>query len=239
MPSKPQKTKTNPTVVVALIGLAGTLTAALLASPVLIELIKRSDAQVTSTANFAIQSPPASLIFSQNFDDGSTSGFSVRNGNWQVVRDESTRVLEFTAIGTELPAGTMFFGPSDISDFIIEFRLKFKKLSGIYLDFREQENGKYVVSFDPNDSVIVWATNMYDGSSWRFSPLESQPFTFQQDKWYPIRVEAHGEQVIVTIDGNRIVSGFDTLFLHGSLRMELQPDADVLLDDVNIWSFEK
>jgi len=239
MPTKSKKSKVNPTIVAALIGLVGTLVTALLASPVLIELIKRSDAQTTSTANTSSTSTGTTLIFSQNFDDGSTSGFALKDGKWQVVRDESKRVLEFTAVGTAWPAGTMFFGPSNISDVVIEFQLKFKKLSGLYVHFREQENGdSYVISFDPNDSVVVWATTL----AGKFAPVESaasQPFTFQQDVWYPIRVEARGEQVTVTISGNRTISGFDPQFSNGSLRFALQPDAAILLDDVNIWSADK
>lgn len=240
MPSKSQKTKINPTILAALIGLTGTLITAIFASPLLIELIQRSDAQVTATAGVSSLSTPGTLIFSQNFDDGSTSGFSLRDGNWRVIREKSKRALEFTAVGTGWPAGTMYFGPSNISNVVIEFQIEFKKLSGFYLGFREQSNGdSYVIGFDPNNKVIVWAANIYDGSNWNFSPIESQPFTFQQDKWYRIRVETNNEEATITIDGNRMISGFDTQFSDGSLRFELQPDADILLDDVNIWAIDQ
>lgn len=122
-------------------------------------------------------------------------------------------VLEFTATGTGLPAGTIYFGPSDISNIVIQFWVELKKLSGFYLNFREQSNGhSYVIGFDPNDRVIVWATNTHDGFNWQFSPIESQPFTFQQGHGYRIRIEAENEEITITIDGNRMISGFDSHF---------------------------
>ena len=230
MPTKSKKSKINLTIVAALIGLAGTLVTALFASPVLIELIKHSDVQATSTADTSTTSTSTTLIFSQNFDDESTSGFSLRDGKWQIVRDESKRVLEFTAVGTGWPAGTMYFGPSNVSNIVIEFQVKLKTLSGFYLNFREQANGNsYVIGFDPNDKVIVWATTIYDGSNWQFSPIDSQSFTFQQNKWYRVRVQAKNEEVTIAIDGNRTLSGLDSQFSNGSLRFEVQPNADILL----------
>jgi hypothetical protein len=236
MPSKPHKKKINPTILAAWIGLVGTFITAIFASPLLIELVKRSETQVTVTAGDSTAPPSGTLVFSQNFEDGTTSGFSLRDGNWQVIREKSRQVLEFTATGTGLPAGTIYFGPSDISNIVIEFWVELKKLSGFYLNFREQSNGdSYVIGFDPNDRVIVWATNTHDGSNWQFSPIESQPFTFQQGHGYRIRVEAENEEITITIDGNRMISGFDSKFSSGSLRFELQPKAEILLDDVNIW----
>ena len=240
MPSKLQKKKINPTILVAWIGLIGTFITAIFASPLLIELVKRSGTQVTVTAGNSTAPTLGTLIFSQNFEDGSTSGFSLRDGNWQVIREKTKQVLEFTATGIGWPAGTLYFGPSNISNVVIEFQVELKKLSGFYLNFREQSNGdSYVIGFDPNDKVIVWATTIFDGSNWNFSPIESQPFTFQQDKWYRIRVEINNEEVTIIIDGNRTISGFDSRFLNGSLRFELQPDAEILLDDVNIWALDQ
>jgi hypothetical protein len=240
MPSRPHKKKINPTILAAWIGLIGTFITAIFASPLLIELVKLSETQVAVTAGDSTALPSGTLVFSQNFEDGTTSGFSLRDGNWRVIRKKSGQVLEFTAVGTGWPAGTVYFGPSNISNVMIEFQVELKKLSGFYLNFREQSNGdSYVIGFDPNDKVIVWATTTYNGSNWNFSPIESQPFTFQQDKWYRVRVEAKNEEIIITIDGNRMLSGFDAQFSNGSLRFELQPGANILLDDVNIWALDQ
>ena len=243
MPAKPKKSTLNPAVVIALIGLTGTLITAMFTSPVLIELIKRSGATATSVAPTSVPPSSATLVFTQNFEDGTTSGLALKQGTWKVVRDRSNRVLEFAASGSDWPGGTLFFGPSDLSDFVIEFQVKFTKLSGLYLNFHEQENGdSYVVSFDPDESVIVWATNMFDGTNWQFSPVgraSTQPFTFQPDVWYSVRVEMRGEQVVVDINGNRTVSGSDSLFSNGSLRFELRPNAVILLDDIKVWSLDQ
>ena len=242
MPAKTKKTTLNPAVVVAVIGLIGTLITAMFTSPVLIELIKRSGATATSVVPTSVPPSSATLVFTQNFEDGTTSGLALKQGTWKVVRDRSNRVLEFAASGSSWPGGTLFFGPSELSDFVIEFQIKFTELSGFYLNFREQENGdSYVISLDPGDSVVVWATNMFDGTDWQFSPVgrSIQPFTFQPDIWYSVRVEMRGEQVIVDINGNRTVSGSDALFSKGSLRFELQPNAIVLLDEIKVWSFDQ
>ena len=242
MPAKTKKSTLNPAVVVAVIGLIGTLITAMFTSPVLIELIKRSGATATSVVPTSVPPSSATLVFTQNFEDGTTSGLALKQGTWKVVRDKSNRVLEFAASGSNWPGGTLFFGPSDLSDAVVEFQVKFTELHGFYLNFREQENGdSYVISLDPGDSVVVWATSTFDGTEWQFSPVgrSIQPFTFQQDVWYSVRVEMRGEQVVVDINGNRTVSGSDALFSNGSLRFELQPNAVVLLDDIKVWSFDQ
>ncbi len=234
--SPDKKSKPNPAIVIALIGLIGTLITAIFTSPVLIELIKRSSATPTSSATLSAPPSSAALIFTQNFDDNSMSGFALRDGDWKIVRDKSNPVLQFSAVGSNWPAGRMIFGPSEISDAVIEFRVQFEELSGLYLNFREQPSGSYSLSLDPVDSVIVWAIHTVGDSNWQ--PIISQPFTFQQDVWYSVRVEAFGEQVVVSINGNRSISASDPSFKNGSLRFELQPNAVVLIDDVNIWSHE-
>jgi len=255
----PKKSKMNPAIIAALIGLAGTVVTAFLTSPVLIELIKKSGATNTPAVTSLSSTLPATaitnvvpsitpippnqvMVFSEDFEDGSASGFGFRSGDWKVAKDKSNRVLELTATSPEIPAAIVDFGPSEFANGIIEFRVNFVELQGMYLDFREQFDGsRYTLALSPADSVIVWASNIFNGSEWAFSPIgpgTSQPFTFQADTWYLVRLEARGGAVNVSVDGNRTLSGSNDLFASGSLRFALSPGAVIYLDDVKVWSFE-
>jgi hypothetical protein len=240
MSSKPEskKSKLSPTIVVALIGLAGTVVTALLTSPVLIELIKNSGATQTPVGQTSLPPSEATLVFSEDFEDGAASGFAFQIGDWQISKDKSNRVLEFTATGSEAPAAKAYFGPSVFSDGVVEFRVKFIELYGFYFDFRQQDDAVYVLSLDPEASVVLLAVNATE-DFYAFGDNHYQPFTFQKDVWYAVRLEARGQQATVTIDGNRLITGFDKRLAGGSIRFVLQPNAVVYIDDVNVWAFDQ
>jgi hypothetical protein len=235
--NRTKKSKLSPTVIIALIGLAGTVITALLTSPVLIELIKKSSATETLAGVTAVPPANATLVFDKDFEDGVVSGFAFRSGDWEMTKDKSNRVLEFTATGPEAPAAVAYFGSPDFSDGVVEFRVRFITLFGMYFDFRQQDDAVYVLSLDPDSKVVLWAVNAVE-AFYAVGPDTSQPFTFQKDVWYTVRLEARGERVTVNIDGNRILSGSDARLASGRIRFALQPNAVVYLDDVKVWSFE-
>ncbi len=235
--SKTKKSKMSTTVLVALIGLAGTIITALLTSPVLIELIRKSSATETPVESTAVAPAGASLVFNEDFEDGVASGFAFQMGDWKISKDKSNRVLEFIATGAEAPAAKAYFGPSIFSDGVVEFRVKFIELHGLYFDFRQQEDAVYVLALDPESSVVLLAVNAEE--FYEFDVNSNLPYTFQKDVWYAVRLEARGAQVTVNIDGNRVLSGSNDRLPSGSIRFALQPNAVVYLDDVKVWSFDR
>lgn len=243
MPPKPssKKSKMSPAIVVALIGLVGTIVTALFASPVLIELIKRSDATETPAGEPSVPAADASLVFSEDFEDGNTSGFGFVSGTWEVAVDRAdpgNAVLQTSALATDDPTTKTFFGPSNFVNGIIEFRCKFLRLGDLYFDFRYEDSGTYVLYFSAKKQYVALAGNMIVDSDWEYSELSPesiQPFNIEEDTWYSVRLEAQDQQFIVSVDGNRLIAASDARLDAGRLRFVLGSGAVVYLDDIQVW----
>jgi len=124
--SKKKSKKMDKAVVVALIGLAGTVIAALLASPIVERLLPNAS---TEAAN-----DNANRVFWEDFEKGYPSGLSISSEEWQVMEDGEDTVLEVS--GTLDGSTLIGFGPTDFSDGRIEFELYFKNFDGFLLTFR-------------------------------------------------------------------------------------------------------
>ena len=158
-----EKEKVDSTIVVAIIGLIGTLVVAVLTSPIGVKLLERTSATET-TSPVPTSIPPQDLkqIFKADFENGAASGFAFNSGDWKVVKDKSNYILQGTATGPIAPAAITYFGTNDFADGVIEFRVKFPLLtSNLYFEFRREEgNGSYVLYLVPGNQSIVLATNM-------------------------------------------------------------------------------
>ncbi|KAF0108536.1 MAG: hypothetical protein FD146_422 [Anaerolineaceae bacterium] len=237
MSKKSTDKSVNVTIVIAVIGLVGTVIAALLGSPLLEKWLEKPPAPT------ATNPPDATLIFSEDFEDGVASGFTYYVGTWEIAKDKSNYVLKATALpsGSDVLADAVF-GPSDFSNGIVEFRIKFIQLGGVLLDFRYQNQQKYCLYlFPPPDQEIGFIFTSAD-TDWYYQrlPQAQQPFTFQENVWYLIKLEARGEEMIVFIDNNRITSATDDRLLKGRLMFELlSPDMIIYLDDIKVWSFDQ
>jgi hypothetical protein len=238
--SRSEKKRTNPkkgidtAIIVAIIGLIGTLTVGILNSQVIIKLLDRSSATPAETA---LSTSGAQLVFNEDFEDNIASGFAFESGNWEIVNENSNFVLKGIATDPIPLVANAYFGPNDFSDGTIEFRVKFLQLYGMDLDFRTQDNGEtYVLALSPDYQTIVLATNTVENGDWLFSPNRKFPFTFKQNIWYYIQFEIQGDQMALNIDSNRILSMSDSRFKKGRIRFALVPGAVIELDDVKVWS---
>lgn len=236
-PGKVNKRKTNPVIVVAVIGLAGTIIAALLSSPVLIKLIESVSATEPASAP-AAEAPPANatLVFNEDFEDGVASGFSFDLGEWRVVKDKSNRVLELQAI---TPSDDILadapFGPSEFSDGIIESKIKFIEFGSFYLFFREQDGAKYALYLMSDQIILGYLT-----PNERLVPLSETTnyyITLEKDVWYTLRLEARGERLTFSLDGNQIFSASDGRLRTGDLGLAADPGSIIYFDNVKIWSY--
>jgi len=238
MSPRATKKKIDTAVLVAIIGLVGTVIAALLSSPVLITLIEEKDATATSATEPIAGGEP---IFSQDFENGNASGFAFISGTWEVAQDRAdpgNAVLQASALDVADPTTKTYFGPSEFANGIIEFRCKFLRLGDLYLDFRYQEGSTYVLYFSSGKQYIALASNMIIGSDLQYSELSPesiQPFSIQEDTWYSVRLQAQGQQFMVSIDGNRLISASDARLDVGRLRFALGSNAALYLDDIRVW----
>jgi hypothetical protein len=221
-------------IIVAIIGLVGTLAVGILNSPLIIKLLDRSSVTPAKT-NLPVNG--GRIIFSEDFENNVASGFTFETGKWEIIKENSNFVLKGIATDPIAPVANAYFGPNDFSDGTIEFRVKFLQLYGMDIDFRTQDNGEtYVLALSPDYQTIILATNTLENGDWLFSQNSKLPFTFKQNIWYYIQFEIQGDQMALNIDDNRILSISDSRFQMGRIRFARVPGAVIELDDVKVWS---
>jgi hypothetical protein len=244
--------------IIAIIGLVGTLIAAALGSPLLVELIKNKQATETppgivteapadNTESPDINTPPPSfteqtLIFSENFDNEKTSGFAYDGGQWQVGKDKSNKVLEGDSTSVSLGAvARAIFGPSDFSNGIIEFRIRINQFGNeetANLSFRYTNQSEYSLAVMQNLAILGYRDSQNDWHLEPFSDETLRPFTFEEGVWYLVRIEARESQFSVFIDNNRLFNASDERLQKGGLEFALNPGYLVMFDDVQVWELK-
>lgn len=250
---KKRKGKINPTILVAIIGLVGTLITAILTSPVLIALIQKESTATpvvvtaTTISDNTPTTPPETpvdktqiLVFSNTFENGNTSGFVFKGGDWKLGKDKNRPVLEGAGPTQNGQISSADFGPLDFSDGIIEFQLKFMSRGGFLLNYRGMNNEVYTLYLDPVGQEVILGYNN-DSTNWNpepFKPNGSRSFAFDLDTWYLVHLEANGGQFTLWIDNNLILTDSDARLSTGSLSFVLLNDADVFLDEVKVWELK-
>lgn len=224
-------------IIVAIIGLVGTLTVGILNSQVIIKLLDRSSATPAETA---LSTSDAQLVFNEDFEDNIASGFAFELGNWEIVNENSNFVLKGVATESIAPAAKAYFGSNDFSDGVVEFRVKFLQPQGLYMDFRfDDARGTYLFNLSPEYQSIIMGTNTLENGEWLLAAISdnsTRSFTFQRDIWYKIKLDLQGEDFVLNIDGNRVLAVSDSRFNQGRLRFTLDAGAVVELDDIKVWS---
>jgi hypothetical protein len=233
-------------IIVAIIGVIGTIIAAILGSPWFGNLIKTPTATATVptstgpvTATSTTLPTNTTLVFQEDFEDEAASGFAFGVGTWEIVKDKSNHVLQVTA---DTPSQTVLadavFGPADFASGIIEFKLKFIQPGKVYLNFREQDGPGYYLLLDTVGGQIVLGykspgvNGLID-----YAALAAQPATFQTGTSFRIHIEVRGEQMTVSVDNNRIFSASDPRLLLGRLTFTASSGTVASFDDIQVWSF--
>jgi len=244
--------KDNSGMIIAIIGLIGTLVAAALGSPLLVELLK--DKQATATPPITVTETPGSitqqtpefteqtLVFSEDFDSDNISGFSYDIGQWKIGKDKSNQVLEGDSTTSSPNAvATAIFGPSDFSNGIIEFRIRVNQFASdatTSLRFRYTNQSTYALSFLQNQVILGYRDSQNDWILEPFSNESVRSFLFEQGVWYLVRLEARGTEFTVYIDNNRLFSASDNRLQKGGLEFTLNPGYRVMFDDVKVWELK-
>ena len=234
MPKNPRSKETNVAIIVAAIGLAGTVIAALLGSPLLTRLAEKPTPTVT-----VVSPENSTLVFNADFEDSNTTGFGFFSGDWKLAKDRSNNVLETDAstLGPDDYA-IAFFGPTDFSNGVIELKVKFEQTVSLYVIFRLQQGSKYMLYLNGEHAILG-----FDGSSLDevFTPLLDNTTRYLSpalDVWYTIRIEAQGNQFTVFMDGNKLFTGADNHIQSGSLQF-MVGSGIVMFDDIKVWSVEQ
>jgi hypothetical protein len=183
------------------------------------------------------------LIFSDDLENGNKN-FTLGDGSGSlnlVNEENGNTVLELSEAG--IYTLLVNFGPENISDCAIEYRVKIVKMDNVSetsgtanLLIKHMGLGKptYVFSFDPYHKI----TQFYYYPP--FQLLQGIPFgmpiNIETGKWYDIRVEIIEGNFYASIDGVSVLHGTDSRLQSGKLGFQIYSNTTNYFDDVKIWS---
>lgn len=234
----PRSKKMDSAIIIAIIGLAGTIIAALFNSQVLIAMIENKNTTPVPESDPSLPSD-VTLVFDEDFEDNSADTFVFETGEGKIEKEKSNRVLNFNGITPDSDIlARVHFGPQVFRDGIIEFSVKYIQLGGFYLTFRNQGFSFYNLYFMPDQ--ILFGYNGKD-ANWKAVPFENGLINheFQIGRWYIARVEARGADITFSLDGVRVFSIMDERIAAGNLSFDLDQGVRVLLDDIKVWAYNK
>lgn len=227
--SKNKPKKMDKAIVVALIGLAGTVLAALIASPIIGRLFP--DAPASEVAGE--QGADSDRVFWEDFEKGHPSGLSISTEEWQVMEYEGGYVLEVS--GIDSGNTSISFGPNDFSDGAIEFRLLFVNFDGFIMNFRSDVE-TYTLYLAPTGGEIKLGYGSA-ANDWELEPFDDgiRTMDFSENTWYSVKLETQGSRFTLWVDEKKLLYVEDSRLKQGETGFAIQYDGTVLLDDVAVY----
>lgn len=229
--SKNKPKKVDRAIIVALIGLAGTVLAALIASPWFGQLLPGTPQPDPSGEPGAV----SDRVFWEDFEKGYASGLSFTSEEWQVMEYGSGFVLEVS--GTSDGNTTVSFGPNDFSDGAIEFKLLFVNFDGFILSFRSDVDLEtYTLYLAPTGGEIQLGYGSA-ANDWELELLEDgvRSFNFTENVWYNVKLEAADAKITLWIDDKKLLTSQDSRLKKGGMEFAIQYVGTVLLDDIAVY----
>lgn len=236
--SRDEKKKVDTTVLVAIIGLVGTLAAAILSSPVLIKLIERTPPPAATptpgpTATPVVAPTGASnavLVFSEDFNDGNASGFTITGGSWQVRKIGGETFFEGSGNGGVL------FGPPDMANGTLSFQFRFAKESAFFVALRFSPQEEYRLTVDGRNDRIEMAYR--SAASGIPQPIAAQGRALERGVWYPLTIQMNGPEIAVRLADELLFTARDERLTRGGLMVGLDSGESVQLDNLLIWRLD-
>ena len=203
-------------------------------TPVTVTPPSISSSQINQPTQKPAETAVGKLVFSADFENGSSDNFNVEFGNWSVVKDETgNKVLE-----SQVPEGALAsigFGPSDLKNFIVEFRIKLK--NGIVspcFQFRKTAETYYALLFNQTDPELAF--NYVDNKGWNWHWISSKTgFSLEKDTWYDVKIDMRGNQYKIYINGIQYITGMDSRLTDGNFAFSAGPK-NCQFDDIRVWS---
>ncbi|MBB5866903.1 pectate lyase [Allocatelliglobosispora scoriae] len=155
----------------------------------------------------------AATLFSDDFADGDSAGWSSTGGTWSVVTDGSPVLRQS---GTSSDARSRA-GSASWTDYAVTARIKPTAVNGgnrfVALLARAQSNTNYYyLALRSNSTVEL--KKLVGGSS---TTLASAPAAFALGTWHTLALEVAGTSLRGTVDGVSLVTATDAQFASGQI----------------------
>jgi pectate lyase len=169
----------------------------------------------------------AATLFSDDFEDGNSSGWTASGGSWTVGTDGS-RVLVQTGTSSDARARA---GSAGWTDYSVTVRAKLTAVNGAnrfvaVLARAQSATSYYYLALRTNNTVEL--KRLVGGSS---TTLASAPVTVTVGTWYTLRLQVAGTALRGTVDGASTVQATDAQFAAGGVGVATF-NAAAAFDDV-------
>lgn len=171
----------------------------------------------------------AATLFSDDFSDGDTSGWSKSGGTWSVVTDGSAALRQSSATSEN---ARLFAGTAGWTDYSVQARVKPLGTTGLVgLLGRASGSTKfYRLALVAGSQAQLQVVN---GSS--VTVLGSVSRTFAAGTWYTLRLEVSGTTVSATVDGAAVGQGTSSVSPTGRIGLQTLTST-ATFDDVLVSS---
>ncbi|WP_084558080.1 pectate lyase family protein [Hamadaea tsunoensis] len=159
----------------------------------------------------------ADTLFSDNFEDGNSTGWSKSGGDWSIVADGS-QVFAQTKVDSEL--ARQFAGDTSWTAYTLSARVKVTAwgASGPYAGIVARSTGAttfYRLALLNTGRVELQAVN-----SGTVTVIGGASRTVSTGTWYTLRIDVSGNTITGYVDGTQIASGSSTLAAAGRIGVQ-------------------
>ena len=173
-------------------------------------------AVLTATAIALSPTAQAATLFTDDFSDGNTNGWSKSGGTWAVVTDGSPAARQSQASSEN---ARLFAGSTSWTAYRVQARVKPLSFgSGGVVGLLSRASGStkfYRLALLPGNQVQLQAVN---GSS--VTVIGSASRTVATGTWYTLAIEASGTTIRATVDGAQVAQGTNSLVANGRIGFQ-------------------
>lgn len=188
-------------------------------------LIQTATATPTPTPT---ATPTPTPLFSDDFEDGNSTGWTVVNGSWSVVTD-GTKVFKQSGTTGEAMA---YAGNTSWTNYTVQAKVKlYGQSSGSGILGRYQNNNNFYMFRLHNASGKV---QLYKRVAGTFTLLQETAVTINLNTNYTLKLVLNGTGLTGYVDGVQKVSFTDTSFANGCIGAR-SFDQSFCLDDVTVF----
>jgi hypothetical protein len=161
-------------------------------------------------------SAQSTTLFSDNFEDGNSNGWSTSSGTWTVVTDGS-RVFRQSGTSADSRARAGSTGSTPWTNYSVQARVKPIAFNGanryVGLIARATNSNHFYYLALQNGNQLVLAKRDGDTST----TLSSKSFTVTTGTFYTLRIVAQGSSLTAFVNGTQQLTATDTQFSSGAI----------------------
>ncbi|KOP68183.1 glycoside hydrolase [Bacillus sp. FJAT-18019] len=149
--------------------------------------------QVTDVNEPPVNPDPRFIQFSDNFEDGDTTGWTPASGSWSVAADDTNALIQHSSAAALITAGDAW------TDYTYEAKVKMpisNANAGILFRVQDAENF-YMYRINSAAKKL----ELYKSVDNNMTLVSSTPFTAMEKQWYTIKAAIQGNTMKCYVDG--------------------------------------